>query len=170
MVALLPRLQRFARTLAGNGAEADDLVQGTCERALRGIDSWVPGTRLDSWMYRIMRNHWIDVARKRRPERGAEPIEDAVAIVGEDGRRTTAVAQELAAVRARIAALPEELRTVLVLVCVDELTYREAADVLDMPIGTVMSRLSRARQALLADVAADEAAASRRLRQGGVMS
>lgn len=169
IVALLPRLQRFARTLAGSAEEADDLVQGTCERALRGLDSWAPGTRLDSWMFRIMRNHWIDAIRKRRPERGAEPIDEAAPIMGEDGRRTTAVAQELAAVRARIAALPEELRTVLVLVCVEELSYREAAEALDIPIGTVMSRLSRARQSLIADAEADESAAARKLRRGGAV-
>ena len=170
MVALLPRLQRFARTLAGSGEEAEDLVQGTCERALRSIDGWEPGTRLDSWMFRIMRNHFIDAVRKRRPERGAEQIDEAIEIAGEDGRRTTAAAQELAAVRVRIGALPEELRSVLVLVCVEELSYREAAEILEIPIGTVMSRLSRARQSLIADAEAEEMAASRRLRRGGAVT
>jgi RNA polymerase sigma-70 factor (ECF subfamily) len=165
MVAMLPRLQRFARTLARNGDEADDLLQGTCERALRAMDSWVPGTRLDSWMFRIMRNHWIDTVRKRRPERASDPIEEATSLMSEDGRQTTETNLELADVRARIARLPEELRSVLVLVCVEDLSYREAAEVLGIPNGTVMSRLSRARQVLAAGL--NENSAPAELRRGG---
>lgn len=148
IVALLPRLRAFARSLARNRADADDLVQQTCERALDGLGSFAPGTRLDSWLYRIMHNLWIDHVRRRRP--AADITEPALAetLVGEDGRVTTDARLELSTVRSVIDALPEDQRSVLVLVCVEGLRYREAAEVLDIPAGTVMSRLARARMAL----------------------
>lgn len=147
IVALLPRLRRFARGLAGSSADADDLVQGACERALRGIDTWEPGTRLDSWMFRIVHNLWIDTLRRKRPEPGIDVSE--LDIAGDDGR-TAEASLELAQVRTAITALPEQHRDVLVLVCIEDLTYREAAVVLQVPVGTVMSRLARARKALAA--------------------
>jgi RNA polymerase sigma-70 factor (ECF subfamily) len=154
MIALLPRLRRFARGLAGSRDDADDLVQGACERALRSIDSWQPGTRLDSWMYRILHNLWVDQHRRRRHE---APIEDAdLKVGGEDGRRTAESRLELAEVRAQIAALPEPQRDVLVLVCIEDMSYREAAETLSVPIGTVMSRLARARASLAAALADKE--------------
>jgi RNA polymerase sigma-70 factor (ECF subfamily) len=144
MVALLPRLRRFARSLAASAEAADDLVQAACERALRAIDSWQPGTRLDSWMFRIIRNLWIDDLRRKRFAGEVLPA----AVVGENGRRTTDARLELAEVRATIATLPAQQREVLVLVCVEDLSYRETASILGVPIGTVMSRLSRARLSL----------------------
>ena len=154
MIALLPRLRRFARGLAGSRDDADDLVQGACERALRSIDSWQPGTRLDSWMYRILHNLWVDQHRRSRHE---TPLEDADLKVGaEDGRRTAESRLELAEVRAQIALLPEQQRDVLVLVCVEDMSYREAAEILGVPIGTVMSRLARARASLAAALADTE--------------
>ena len=148
MILFLPRLRRFARALSGSGPDADDLVQATCERALRSLDQWTPGTRLDSWMFRIMRNHHIDERRKSRSI-AEEPIEERFDLASEDGRDVTASRLHLAAVSQRIAALPEEQRSVLILVCVEDLGYREAADILGIPIGTVMSRLARARQVLI---------------------
>jgi RNA polymerase sigma-70 factor (ECF subfamily) len=68
IVSLLPRLRGFALALSRSSDAADDLVQATCEKALRASDSWTPGTRLDSWMFRIMQNHWIDERRKKRPQ------------------------------------------------------------------------------------------------------
>jgi RNA polymerase sigma factor (sigma-70 family) len=65
LAALLPRLRRFAHALSRNGADADDLTQATAERALRNRAQWQPGTQLDSWLYRIMRNLWIDTVRAR---------------------------------------------------------------------------------------------------------
>ncbi|MCC6983848.1 MAG: RNA polymerase sigma factor [Bauldia sp.] len=156
IILLLPRLRRFARGLTGSAAEADDLVQGACERALRAIGSWQPGTRLDSWLFRILRNLWIDDLRRRRIAVSSEgPIDPP----GEDGRTVTEARIDLGRVRERIAELPPAQREVLVLVCIEDLSYREAAAVLDVPIGTIMSRLARARQALAASLGESGASA-----------
>ncbi|RUT28839.1 RNA polymerase sigma factor [Arsenicitalea aurantiaca] len=148
IVALLPRLRGFAHALAGNRADADDLVQQTCERALRNSASFTPGTRLDSWLYRIMRNLFIDGRRARRPSVSIEDEAVAETLAGEDGRRVSEARIALGQTEALIAALPEEQRSVLVLVCMEGLRYREVAEILDIPIGTVMSRLARARLAV----------------------
>ena len=147
IVALLPRRRRFARALTRSADQADDLVQGACERALRSLHTWQPGSRLDSWMFRILRNLWIDGLKRHRTELAVE-AEDTPELAGEDGRRTMEGRFELARVQAAIAALPEGQREVLVLTCIEDMSYREVADILDIPIGTVMSRLSRARLAL----------------------
>jgi len=152
MVALLPRLRAFALALTRSGEAADDLVQGACERALRGLDGYRAGTRLDSWLFRILHNLWIDGHRRRRPEVPLDEPGLEAALAGEDGRASLEARSTLAATRRAIALLPEEQRAVLVLVCVEDLSYRETAAVLGIPIGTVMSRLSRARQALSAAV------------------
>ena len=148
LVALLPRLRRFALSLAGSAAEAEDLLQAACERALRAREQWMPGTRLDSWVYRIMQNLWIDTIRKRRTEGVPQPIDGAFDVAGEDGRRVTEASMTLEEVRGAIARLPEEQRTVLRLVCTEERSYDETARSLGIPIGTVMSRLARARRNL----------------------
>ena len=150
MIGLLPRLRAFARGLAGNVDDADDLVQSTIERAIAARGRFVAGTRLDSWLFRIMRNLHIDTYRRHRrvvPFEGSG-LEERLA--GDDGRRISEARLEMGDVAARIAALPREQREVLLLVCVEGLRYREAADVLEVPVGTVMSRLARARQALIA--------------------
>ena len=152
MVALLPRLRRFALALCGSMDEADDLVQAACERALSRLDQWQPGTRLDSWMFRIVQTTWIDRTRATRVRGAPVDPDDLVHLQGEDGRRTTEAALTLDTVRRRVAALPEEQRVVLVLVTVDGLSYRQAADVLGVPIGTVTSRLARARCRLAEDL------------------
>ena len=154
IVSLLPRLRGFAHALARSTDAADDLVQATCEKALRASDSFVRGTRLDSWMFRIMQNHWIDTVRKERPEAPLDADDSSLQIVGEDGQRVTEARLTLATVQELIGRLPEEQRAVLVLVCVEDLSYREAAETLGVPVGTVMSRLSRARAAL-ADAISD---------------
>lgn len=165
IVAMLPRLRGFARSLARSHDAADDLVQATCEKALRHGESWTPGTRLDAWLFRIMRNHWIDTVRRNRPEAPIDADELAGALPAEDGRRTVEARLTLADVRAIANALPDEQRMVLVLVCVEEMSYRETAELLDVPIGTVMSRLARARAAL---VAAMEDGKVRSRMRGGV--
>lgn len=147
LIQLLPRLRRFARSLAGAADQADDLVQASLEKALRNLAGFTPGTRLDSWMFRIIRNTWIDTLRARRDtvNQDAKTME---AVVGEDGRTTTEARLHLAEVRRAMDDLPEEQRVVLMLVCVEGMRYREVAEALDIPDGTVMSRLSRARLAL----------------------
>ena len=153
LVALLPRLRRFGRALARHREDADDLVQTAVERALKSIDRWQPGTRLDSWMFKIMQNAWIDEgrARKRRAEVG---LDDEPAALIEVTASSGGVAPiEALAVERALARLPEEQRAVVALVLVEGLAYREAAEVLGIPIGTVTSRLARAREALQAMLA-----------------
>jgi RNA polymerase sigma-70 factor, ECF subfamily len=152
LVALLPRMRRFGLSLARSQDRADDLVQAACERALKAQGSYEPGTRLDSWMFRIMRNLWIDETRKSRRQGPHEDVDDSLDLAGDDGVKTTELRSEASAVEQAVLRLPEEFRSVLVLVCVDELSYREAADVLGIPIGTVMSRLARARKAVANDL------------------
>lgn len=149
LVALLPRLRRFGIGLTGAVESADDLVQAACERALRAPERFTPGTRLDSWMFRIMQNVWIDQRRalRRRGPTTSDP-EVVAALVGGDGRRVTEARLALEQVLAAMAALPDEQRAVLVAVCVEGLGYAEAAEALQLPLGTVMSRLFRARRAL----------------------
>ena len=148
MIALLPRRRAFARALARSSEGADDLVQATCEKALRAGDSWTPGSRLDSWMFRIMQNHWIDTTRSNRQH---APLDTpgALEAVAEDGRQVVEAKLTLGSVGRVIEDMPEDQRAVLVLVCVEELSYREAAEVLALPIGTVMSRLARARRTII---------------------
>lgn len=164
IVALLPRLRAFALALSGSRADGDDLVQATCEKALAARQSWAPGTRLDSWMFRIMQNHWIDAHRARRPQVAIEEAGDERLFGSLDGAREAEARLHLRDVGAALEALPQEQRVVLLLVCVDDMSYREAADTLGVPVGTVMSRLARGRQALLRRVEgeAEEASWQRR--------
>jgi len=148
IIGLLPRLRAMALSLAGRPDQADDLVQATCEKALRNLDRFQPGTRLDSWLARIMRNTWVDWYRARREQTGLDDDDVAAQVMGADGRRDTEARVMLGQVGRAMAALPQDQRMVLMLVCVEGLRYREVAALLDLPEGTVMSRLSRARQAL----------------------
>ena len=149
IIALLPRLRSFARSLTGTLDQADDLVQQTVEKALRNLGTFTPGTRLDSWLFRIMRNTWIDTVRARRD---TQPLDEGAGptLVAEDGRSITEARLYLQDVRREMALLPEDQRTVLMLVCVDGMRYRDVAATLEIPEGTVMSRLARARAALAA--------------------
>lgn len=150
MVAVLPRLRRFAYALTGNAEQGDDLVQDACLRALSRIDQWQPGTRLDSWMYRIAQNIWLDRVRANKVRGEVVDVEVAEAIAGSDGRAVTESELTLQAVAAALARLPAEQRAVVALVCVEGASYKEAAEITGVPIGTVMSRLARARRALAA--------------------
>lgn len=149
MIRLLPRMRAFARSLTRSADAADDLVQQGCEKALRNLGSFQPGTRLDVWLLRILRNAWIDTCRARRQTVDLDDLMDAgVEIMGEDGRRTVEARLHMSDVERAMAALPQDQQDVLAAVCVAGLGYREAAELLGLPQGTVMSRLSRARQAL----------------------
>ena len=152
IVELLPRLRRLARVLARAPADADDLVQATMERALVARGQWRPGTRLDSWMYRIMKNAWIDESRARTRQSRMFAPEAAGERVGDEG--AAAVESHLAAreVENAMARLPHDQRIAIALVLVEGLSYREAADVLQIPAGTLTSRLVRGRAALLAEL------------------
>ena len=148
MVELLPRLRRFAYTLTRDWDKGDDLVQETCMRALSRIDQWEPGTRLDSWMYRIAQNIWRDRLRATKVRGEVVDIDTAHDIIGSDGRQVTEGRLLLSVVNAALADLPPEQQELVALVCVEGLSYKEAAEVLQIKIGTVMSRLARARKAL----------------------
>jgi RNA polymerase sigma-70 factor (ECF subfamily) len=148
LIALVPRLRRFALSLSRSRDVADDLVQTACEKALSARHQFAAGTRLDAWVFRILRNAWTDRLRQQRQEGVTLDIDDAYYLVGRDGVGESESRLRLAETAKAIGSLPEEYRAVLVLVCVDELSYREAAEVLGIPIGTVMSRLARARAKL----------------------
>lgn len=148
LIALLPRLRRFAAGLAGNMHDGDDLVQGALTKALANAERWTPGTRLDSWMYRIIQNHWIDVVRARKTRNEGAGLEDADRSVAIDGARAATSAIEADRVRKEIEKLPPEQRSVLLLVAIEGQSYADAAAALGVPAGTIMSRLSRARAAL----------------------
>lgn len=157
LVALLPRLRRFARSLTGNASDADDLVQDALERALRNLHRWQPGTKLDSWMFRLTHNLWIDTVRAKRV-RAAVPLDaDGVELASTDGVRELDARLALAATNAAMAKLPEEQRAAIALVVVEGMSYRDAADLLQVPIGTITSRLARARTALAAVLVGDGA-------------
>jgi len=143
------RLRRFAYALSRDPADADDLVQGTAERAMRSADQWQTGTRFDSWLFRIARNHWIDTirARSRRAKRFVAAEEGET--VGFDPRPGTEAAIDLGRAMAALQRLPDEQREVVALILIEGLGYREAAETLGLPIGTVSSRLVRGRKALL---------------------
>ena len=147
LAALLPRLRRFGRTLARHREDADDLVQIALERALTRTDQWQPGTRLDSWVFRIMQNAWIDETRAR--ERRGQTL-----LAEEEGEHvgvsTTDAQIDAIAVRKAVAQLNDDQRAVVGLVLVEGLPYKEAAEVLGVPIGTLTSRLARARETLQA--------------------
>lgn len=149
--AVIPRLRRFGHALTGSPDDGDDLVQEALERALAREDQFQPGTRLDSWIYKIMQNAWID--RKRtdsRRRKVMQPMEDEVHCVSEDGRTSFDARITLRQVREMMTRLHDDERAVLSLVSIEGLTYRQASDVLEIPIGTVMSRLARARGKLVA--------------------
>jgi len=150
LVGLLPRLRRFARALSRDAADADDLCQAAVEKALGARAQWQPGTRMDSWMYRIMRNTWIDKTRARSRAAQTFVHEDAGLGVGDAGDRAIEARVELGRVERAMAQLPDEQREAVALVLVEGLAYKEAAELLDVPMGTLTSRLVRGRQALLA--------------------
>ena len=149
IAALVPRLRRFAGALAGSMEDGDDIVQTACIKALSGIDRFTPGTRLDSWMFRIVQNTFLDTvrSRSRRPNLGDPELLEQQSDAGLGARRAED-RLALAELRDAVAALPDEQRAVLALVAIDGLSYKDAASTLDVPIGTVMSRLARAREKL----------------------
>ena len=148
IVELIPRLRRFSYALTGNMHDADDLTQSGIERALGNLESWQEGTRLDSWLFRIINNLWIDQLRSRKSKGYAVDLEEAGELQGEDGRDVTESKLMLRQTRRAILQLPEEQRNVVTLVLIDGLSYQQAADILDVPTGTIMSRLARARKTL----------------------
>ena len=147
MLALLPRLRRFAAGLARHPADGDDLCQATVIRALERRAQWQPGTRLDSWMMTMMRNIWIDEQRARTRRAETFAPEEAGLGVGSGGGQEEAV--ELGVIDRALRTLPDEQREAVLLVMVEGYSYKEAAGIVDCPVGTLNSRLVRGRDALL---------------------
>ena len=140
----LPRLRRYARAMVGNRAAADDLVQDTLERAWSRLAQWQVGSDLRAWLFGIMHNLRVD--QLRRPGLNTQPMgeeEFEVPI-----RATQSDHLELSDLEVALARLPEEQRAVLLLVALEEMSYEEVARTLEIPLGTVMSRLSRGRERL----------------------
>jgi RNA polymerase sigma-70 factor (ECF subfamily) len=147
LIAVLPRLRRFARGLTGSVVEADDLVQAACERALARRQQFQEGTRFDSWMFRIVQTIWIDQVRARAVRKEEAEAPEGLTGSDEPVRRVEA-RLTLEEVRRAVNRLPPDQRAALLLVTVDGLSYKEAAEVVQVPVGTIMSRLARARIAL----------------------
>lgn len=147
LIEVLPRLRRFARTITRDVHDADDLVQLAIERSLQRHAQWDGNSKFESWMFGIMRNAWIDEVRSRQRRNQILAPEEAGEHAGDRGLEPQ---ERTWSIQAALAQLPEEQRMVVGLVLVEGLAYKEAAHVLEIPIGTVMSRLSRGRETLQA--------------------
>jgi RNA polymerase sigma-70 factor (ECF subfamily) len=144
ILAELPRLRRYARALVGERAAADDLVQDTLERAWSRVAQWRPGSDLRSWLFAIMHNLRVD--QLRRPAVNIASFEDEVLELPTRATQTDGI--ELEELAVALSRLPEEQRAVLLLVALEDMSYEEVATCLGLPLGTVMSRLSRGRERL----------------------
>ena len=145
IIELLPRLRRFARALARNAQDADDLVQITAERALARAEQLRPDHSVASWLFGILRNAWIDEGRSRRRRESLLEPQDIAASVGDP---TAGTDPELLCLQDALARLPEEQRLAVALVLVEGFSYKEAAAIMSVPVGTLTSRLARGREAL----------------------
>ena len=147
LLAELPHLRRFARALAGDASVADDLVQDCAERALKKQHLYDSARPLRAWLYAILRNIHISHWRQKSPWGHPKNIDD---LEGFEGAIAPDQEQNLSLslITKALDHLPPQHREVLVLISLEELSYREAADIVGVPIGTIMSRLSRARSLL----------------------
>jgi RNA polymerase sigma-70 factor (ECF subfamily) len=147
LLNMLPKLKRYCYAQTGEKHSADDLMQSSVEKALRRWHQYQPGTEFERWMYRLCRNHWIDTMRT---EKISDELNDDMMVASEiENPEQQALTQAaLRHMQIHFNALSEGLRMVLYLVAVEGRSYQEAADILDIPAGTVMSRLARARKQL----------------------
>lgn len=148
LIACIPRLRRYARAMVGNRGEADDLVQDTMERGWRKLSSWRRGSDMRAWLFGIMHNLYVDQLRK--PALATDTLDDDTPVT--PVRATQADGLELRDMEAALRLLPLEQREIVLLVALEEMTYEEVAATLRIPLGTVMSRLSRAREKLRASL------------------
>jgi len=156
LVLELERLWRYGLVLSGNRDVAEDLVQMTCVRALERSQQFTPGSRLDRWLFSILHSIWLNEVRAARYRRG-QGLVDAESALIFDGIHEIETNITARQVLREVQSLPEAQRETVFLVYVEGLTYRETADILAVPIGTVMSRLAAAR-ARLAALSDDESA------------
>lgn len=150
LISLLPRLKRYAITLTRSSPDADDLVQEVCMNALRKWEQYDAAQPLDRWLFTILRNQWISEIRKRkvREGQGQIPAEDALELSTNNNVDETILVKQ---VQGKISNLPIELSQPLLLVCAEGYSYLEVSKILNIPIGTVMSRIHRARKIISAD-------------------
>lgn len=158
LLAHIPALRRYARLLTGDATRADDLVQDTLERACRKWSLWHPGTTLRPWLLSIMHNLHLNQRRDWHLDDGHAPLDGLP-----ERADPAAPAGERLDLERALAALPAGQRAVMLLVVVEEYTYAEAAGILGLPIGTVMSRLHRGREALRQQLSPPAAAAGARI-------
>jgi len=142
IVALVPRLRRYARALTGDSHRADDLVQDTLERALAKFYLWRHGSDLRAWLFTIMHNVFVNQLKARRELALDEALEQGLPSAPQSDPL------ELRDLDAALRRLPPEQREVLLLVGLEQLSYAEVSKALSIPVGTVMSRLSRGRERL----------------------
>ncbi len=148
IVALLPRLRRYCFSLTGSAPDADDLLQNTIEKALSKYDQFEQGTDLDRWMFRMCKNLWIDEWRSRRVRGDSVDPMDYKNEPWIDGEDILVNKLKMSEVRSAMNKLQDEQRVIIFLVAIEGYSYKEASIFLDIPLGTVMSRLARARKAL----------------------
>ncbi len=158
MISLLPRLRRFALSLTRSGPDADDLLQDACTTALQKWEQYDPSQPLDRWLFRVVRNLWISELRKRKVRHGQGVVDaqDATELQAAGSADEVMTANQ---VRNKVADLEPDLAQPLMLVCAEGYSYREASEMLDIPIGTVMSRIHRARKLLVTSLATRETGA-----------
>ena len=145
IVLLIPALRGFAVTLTKSATEADDLVQETLLKALDNMGQFVPGTNLRAWLFTIQRNLHVSALRQGK-RRGAHVDLDEATTPSSAAQQESGI--EVQDILAALDQLPEEQKSLLLLVGVEDLSYEDAAKVMGVPAGTVMSRLSRGRQRL----------------------
>lgn len=143
ILAHLPRLRRYARALTGDRARAEDLVQDCVERALNRLHLWQAGTDLRAWLFTIMHNLHANAVRHARRAPPIDALDDEMQIAAPEASGVA-----LSDIEAALQTLPEDQRRVLLLVSLEEMSYEEVGALLQIPVGTVMSRLHRARERL----------------------
>ena len=146
LVEQIPRLRRYARALVGDPAQADDLVQDCLERAWRRLHLWEPGSDLRAWLFTVLHNLHVDAARKRARAPRMQTLESATA--EPPSLPAQEVNLEVHDLAKALARLPDGQRVVVLLIGLEGMSYAEAASVLAIPVGTVMSRLHRGRERL----------------------
>jgi RNA polymerase sigma factor (sigma-70 family) len=146
LLACIPRLRRYARALVGERTGGDDLVQDTMERAWTKLSSWQHGSDMRAWLFGIMHNLHVD--HIRQPSLPTEVLDDDTPIPGTNASHAKGL--EIRDMESALRQLPAEQREILLLIALEEMTYEEVAQTLRIPIGTVMSRLSRGREKLRA--------------------
>lgn len=145
LIALLPRLKRYALTLTRAPSDADDLLQDTCTQALANWAKYDPSQPLDRWAFTIMKNSWFSEQRKRKVRMGSgqTPIDEMHSLSDDHNADEHLYANQIGNI---VQKLPAELSSTLLLVAGEGYSYKEAAQALDVPVGTIMSRVFRARQ------------------------